>query len=178
MRAAATGLILVLTAAVGRAQESADLAVTAARPAVDGVVSQGEYPLSRQIGRATLYASRTADRVFLAVSAPTAGWVAVGTGTGRMDGSRIFIGYVHDDSVTFREDVGRGHTHGEAGDTPAALTHALTERDGRTTIEVELDAARVIAAGSTQLRLIAAYGASDSLTPRHSYRTSLTLPLR
>jgi hypothetical protein len=178
MQAAATALVLFLAAATGGAQESPDLAVTDARPAVDGVVSQGEYPLSRQIGRATLYASRTADRVFLAVSAPTAGWVAVGTGTGRMDGSRIFIGYVHQGIVTFREDLGSGHAHGEAGDAPAALAHALTERDGRTTIEVELDASRVVAAGSTQLRLIAAYGASDSLTPRHAYRTSLTLPLR
>ncbi len=173
-------LVATAVAAMVVAQESALAVSTSARPVVDGVVQPGEYALTRELRGATLSLARTADRVYIALSAETAGWVAVGTGTGRMDGSRIFIGFVKNGEVTFEEDLGRSHTHSaapDASDAPFVTAHALTESGGRTTLEVELDASRVIAAGATELRLIAAYGGQDSLSAYHRFRTSLTVPL-
>lgn len=172
-------LVATVVATVASAQESA-LTVSSARPVVDGVVQPGEYALTRELRGATLSLARTADRVYIAWSAQTTGWVAVGVGTGRMDGSRIFIGYVKDGSVTFEEDLGRNHSHGaapDASDAPFAIAHALTESNGRTVLEVELDASRVIASGANELRLIAAYGGQDNLSAYHRFRTSLTIPL-
>jgi hypothetical protein len=173
-------LVATAVATMAGAQESALAVSTSARPVIDGVVQPGEYTLTRELRGATLSLARTADRVYIALSAQTTGWVAVGTGTGRMDGSRIFIGFVKDGAVTFEEDLGRYHTHGaapDASDAPFAAAHALTESGGRTTIEVELDAAKIIAAGATELRLIAAYGGQDSLSAYHRFRTSLVIPL-
>ncbi len=173
-------LVATAVATMAGAQETA-LAVSSTHPVVDGVVHQGEYTLTRELRGATLSLARTADRVYIALSAQTTGWVAVGTGTGRMDGSRIFIGYVKDGTATFEEDLGSGHRHSaapDASDAPFATAHALTESGGRTVLEVELDASRVIAAGATELELIAAYGSQDSFASYHSFRTSLAVPLR
>jgi hypothetical protein len=172
-------LVATAVATMAGAQESA-LTVSSTRPVVDGIVQPGEYTLTRELRGATLSLARTADRVYIALSAQTTGWVAVGTGTGRMDGSRIFIGYVKDGVATFEEDLGRGHRHSaapDASDAPFAMAHALTESGDRTVIEVELDASRVIDAGATEILLIAAYGSQDSFATYHSFRTSLKIPL-
>ena len=173
-------IVATAVATMADAQQSALAVSTSAGPVVDGIVKPGEYTLTHDLRGATLSLARTADRVYIALSAQTAGWVAVGTGTGRMDGSRIFIGYVKDGAATFEEDLGSGHRHGaapDAADAPFATAHALTESGGHTTLEVELDASRVIAAGATELQLIVAYGSQDSFSAYHTFRTSLTIPL-
>ncbi len=186
MRAVLVGVLAAAAAALAGAQAggAADaqeaLAVSAAAPVVDGIVQPGEYALTRDLRGTTLSLSRTADHVYIAVSAPTTGWVAVGTGTGRMDGSRIFIGFVKDGAATFEEDLGRGHRHyvaPDASEAPAATAHALSESGGRTVLEVEVDSSRILPAGASELRLIVAYGTRDSLSTYHRFRASLSVPL-
>ena len=178
MRTRLVGIVLATAAAALAGAQQVPLAVSPSGPTVDGNVQPGEYLLSRDLDGTTLSMARTTDRVYLAVSAPTSGWVAVGTGTGRMEGSRIFIGYVKDGATTFEEDLGRGHRHGRAADTPVETAHALVESGGRTMLEVELDASQVILAEASELRVIVAYGARDSLTAYHRFRTSVSVELQ
>jgi hypothetical protein len=123
--------------------------------------------------------ARTADRVYVGLSAPTSGWVAVGTGSRKMEGARIYIGYVKDGVASFEEDAGKGHRHSADTAGPSVSSaHALSQGGGRTVLEVALDASKVIAAGATELQLILAYGSDASLASFHQSFTALAVALK
>jgi hypothetical protein len=159
---------------------SAAPAAAAAAPVIDGAVAPGEYAYTKDFGQLAFSMSRTADTLFLAVAGRTAGWVAVGTGSQRMDGATIFIGFVDKDGkVQLKPQVGQGHSHSDTAqavaDTVAAS--AMRESGGVTTLEIALKSSAYVATGQDSLSLILAVGPDDSFSPRHSFRTALSVPL-
>jgi len=167
---AAALLVLCLSPAAAQTLSVSDQA-----PSVDGVVAAGEYSLSRSVGKITLWATRTADELYLAVSAPTAGWVAVGFGSPRMDGADLFLGYVSGGKASFTQQLGRGHSHGPLG-KPLEVRDALRETAGTTTMETAFPAAQVLDGGK-ELWVLVAYGPNDSFASYHVARGSVQLKL-
>ncbi len=102
--------------------------------------------------------------------------MAVGLGSGGMDGATIFIGYVAGGKTELRVQQGAGHSHRDAN-TGKPRQVAMTEGGGKTTLEVELKASEFIQPGQTQLDLILAMGSSDSFQEYHRsrYAASVTL---
>ena len=62
-----TAVVVLFLALAGTAGFAQSLAVGTVKPAIDGVVKAGEYSYSQQFDSLTLYASRTADTLSLAV---------------------------------------------------------------------------------------------------------------
>ena len=159
---------------------STGLGIRSSAPAVDGVVNPGEYASTKDLGSITLSVSRTVDRLFLAVVGKTSGWVAVGTGSQRMDGAVIFIGFVDKGGkVQLAPQAGQGHSHKDTtqnvADTVAAS--AMREAAGATTLEIALKSDAYVAKGQDSLDLIVAVGADDSFTARHTSRSGLSIQL-
>jgi len=172
---------VVLLAGVGAATFAQDkLGVSTRKPSVDGTVAANEYSYSHDFDQQmTLYASRTATTLYLAVVANTSGWVGVGVGP-KMDGADIFMGFVKDGKVSFKPQVGKGHVHRDA---PADVNDtiekfAMKQRGGKTTLEVALKAGAYIKKGQSTLDLIFAMGDQTILTTYHSYRNSTSLSLQ
>ncbi len=140
---AALPAALVLAAALASAQT---LSPTGSAPTLDGIVAAKEYSLSLPVGKITLSASRTADTVYLAVSAPTTGWVSVGLGSELMDGAQLFLGYVAGGKPSFTQQLGSGHGHSELA-KPLEVRDALRETGGVTFASYHL------ARGSVKLQL-------------------------
>jgi hypothetical protein len=144
-------------------------AALGADPVVDGKVQPGEYAHSRTLMNGKLLLSWQSDAdggLYLAVSARTSGWVAVGLGSQKMEGSVIYIGSVRADGTTaFSEDAGKGHGHAPAGTKTA--DQSAVGRDGEwTTVEVHVPAASLSFKGSLA-PFIVAYAGSTDLTTWH-----------
>ncbi|MGO9308354.1 MAG: DOMON domain-containing protein [Spirochaetia bacterium] len=174
--------LAVLLACVAVATFSQDrLAVSSTKPTVDGVVQAGEYTYSHDFDqKMTLYASRTTDTLYFAVVAPTDGWVSVGLGSKKMDGSVIYIGYVGTDgTVSFKTQVGKGVRHVDA--TPdinaTLISYAMKQQDGKTTLEIAVKAAAFIKQGQSSLDVIYAVGDQRSFNRYHTYRGATSLSL-
>ncbi len=87
------------------------------------------------------------------------------------------IGFVDGSgNVSFRDDLGRGHSHLPAGSF-TTIGHALSEAGGWTTMEVQLDPAQFISSGQNTLDMILAYGPSDSFIQYHSMRIAAEITL-
>jgi hypothetical protein len=171
-------LFLAIAATAGFAQS---LAVGTGKTVIDGVVKAGEYTWSQQFDTVTLYASRTADTLSLALVGSTTGWVAVGLGSLKMNGATIFMGFVDaDGKVQFKPQSGNGHRHVDTKDASVAdsiVSYQIKEAGGKTTLEIALKAADYIKAGQATLDLIFAVGQDKSFTPYHSSRGSVSLKL-
>jgi hypothetical protein len=169
--AALAGLLL-LSATLASAQQ---LVVTSSSPSLDGVVSPKEYSFSTSLGELTLWASRTADKVFLAVTAPTTGWVAVGLDSDRMNGAKLFLGYMAGGKPYFSQQIGAGHRHSPASELQ--VQEAIGEAGGTTTLETAFKASEVIAQGQKELLVLAAYGEDDNFSAYHAARGSFKIQL-
>jgi hypothetical protein len=172
-------LVLVLVGGLSFGQDKT-LAVTTNATVVDGVVNPDEYSFSQDFGKLALYVNRTADALYIGAVGVTTGWVAVGLGSLRMDGSTIFMGFVGaDGKVQFKTQAGKGHQHMDADTTVAdtIISYAMKEAGGKTTLEIALKPTAYITQGQASLDLIWAEGAEDSFTPRHMSRGALSLTL-
>jgi len=140
-----------------------------AEPVVDGTVGPGEYTHSQPLmgGKLVLSWQAGADGgLYLAVRAKTAGWVAVGLGSQKMDGSVIYIGSVGTDGTpAFSEDAGKGHGHSPAAHRTADQS-AVAAADGWTTVEVHVPAGALPLTGTSE-PFIVAYSGSKDLTTWH-----------
>jgi hypothetical protein len=165
------------TAAFGQAKP---LATTTNKTVVDGVVNPAEYSFSQNFDDLSLSANRTADALYFGLVGNTTGWVSVGLGSLKMDGSTIFIGFVGSDGkAQFKAQAGSGHSHKDAGGDVAAtvISYAMKESGGKTTLEIALKPAAYIKAGQTALQVIYAEGTEKSYIPRHMFRGALSIPL-
>jgi hypothetical protein len=143
--------------------------VVSADPVVDGKVDPGEYAHSRTLLGDKLVLSWQVGPdggLFVAVSAHARGWVAVGLGSAKMEGSTIYIGSVGADGTpTFSEDAGKGHGHAPASKKTA--DRSAVRQDGEwTTVELHVPAASLPFQGSST-PFVAAYGGSKNLTFWH-----------
>ncbi|TFH06154.1 MAG: DOMON domain-containing protein [Spirochaetales bacterium] len=125
--------------------------------------------------------------LLLRVSAPTAGWVAVGFEPSRaMADANILIGFVDGSDVTVEDHFGNGmFSHREdlsLGGTADVTVIAGTESDGRTELEfsIPLDSGdefdRVLEEGRLT-KVILAWGSNDNVGRKHRMRHSTEITL-
>ena len=175
-------LSLLLFGAIGAAVfgQAKSLAITTNKTVVDGVVNAGEYSFTQDFGELSLSVNRTADALYLAAVGKTTGWVSVGLGSMKMDGSTIFIGFVGaDGKVQFKAQAGSGHSHKDVGADVAGtiISSQMKESGGTTTLEIALRPAAYIKSGQTELQIIYAQGTEKSFLPRHMFRGAISLAL-
>ncbi len=168
--------MLLAAASLAGAQTTATLSVTGALPKVDGVVGEGEYTLTTDAAGMQLGLSLSTDTLFVALSCPTTGWVAVGLGSTHMDGAVMYIGFVGSDKGQLKVQQGAGHRHSDT-DANAPVRYSLSESNGRTILELALKAPSFIAKGQKKLDLIVAMGGSDSFVAMHKARAGLSINL-
>jgi hypothetical protein len=173
-------LVVLFTAVIGTAlcgaQTQYALGTTTGKPTADGEVKTAEYPLTVDLPKAKLSLSRSADTLYAALSAETAGWVAVGFGARRMDGAAIYIGGVVGGKGEVKAQSGRGHSHSDA-DAKALSASAVKEAGGRTVMELALNGSLLIPKDSKTLDLIVAYGNGDSFSSMHAGNYSVRISL-
>jgi hypothetical protein len=171
-------IVALLSAALGMTVVMAGIAqdLTIAElsdaPGVDGTVADGEYPSSVEFSGLSLHAGERDGSLFVAVVGETAGWVAVGFNSRRMDGAHIIIAYDAGDSQSIQEHSGRGHRHQQTQEG-IAIQSAVLESDGVTVLEVEVPLNDVRDGSSQNIDLITGYGAQDNVTQYHTFRTAV-----
>jgi hypothetical protein len=166
-------ILLLSLVSVLSAQEK--LSPSSSLPVPDGKVSDGEYQFSTDQSGMSLGASLGTDgKLYLSIRAKTAGWVALGVGGQRMDGSRLFLAYDTGAKQVFNEQRGAGHFHKDLAD-PVVEKWAVKADGSFTTLELVLNAGSAVADG--KLGLLFAYSGSTSYMLPHKARGSLGLTI-
>jgi hypothetical protein len=154
------------------------LSIGTAKPTLDGLVQASEYPVAWETGKQTIWLSRTVDTLYVAVSADTKGWVAVGFGSLKMDGALMLIGFVGTDGkAQLKLQKGAGHSHGDI-ESDALIQFAMKEQGGKTVFEAALKASSIIGKDAKSLPMIWAFGGGDNFTSFMLARGSFTVDLR
>jgi hypothetical protein len=149
------------------------LTPSASLPVPDGVVGAGEYQVTADASGMTIGATLGEDgKLYLSVRAPTSGWVALGLGNGRMDGSRLFLAYDSGGKQDFAEQRGVGHSHKDLAD-PAVEKWAVKSEGGYTTLELVVPASAGVEGGKAGI--LYAYSDSNSYSSRHKARGFMSL---
>jgi hypothetical protein len=142
-------------------------------PSADGTAAPGEYQYATTVSGMTLGATLGSDgKLYLSISAKTSGWVALGVGGLRMDGSRLFLAYDSGGKRDFTEQAGAGHSHSDAA-TKVVEKWAVKAASGTTTLELVLPAKAAVADG--KLDLLFSYSDTTSYSARHRARGSMSL---
>jgi hypothetical protein len=151
----------------------ASLSPSASSPTVDGVIGPSEYQFTTEVSGMTVGATLGKDgKLYLSVKAQTGGWVALGVGGAKMDGSRLFLAYDTGDKQVFNEQLGAGHGHKDRADD-VVEKWVVKAADGVTSLELVLPASAAVADG--KIDLLYAYSASTSYMFPHKARGSLSL---
>ncbi len=154
---------------------------------IDGQIAPDEYARSAydEGTDMTLYWTVVEDKLYLAISSPAAGWLAVGLDPDGplMRNGDILMGYVLDGETILEDhfaDTPTGHkTDLELGGSDSVLAYAGSEADGGTIIEMErlLDTGdefdKPIVAGEMFVQL--AYGEADDWTSYHGDRNTIVV---
>lgn len=145
-------------------------------PTLDGIVAAGEYTWTKDINTATISANLGTDGLlYLAISAPTSGWVALGFGSDRMDNALIAMAYDDGKTPFFTEQTGKGHSHSDAKDQVIKQWSVKTV-DGKTTLEIAVPADS--AKSMDLIKVIYAYGKDKNIHNYHAKRGSLTFAIK
>ena len=129
----------------------------------------------------------TLGNLFVKVSAPTAGWVAVGFApTAGMQDANIIIGYVLNDTAHIRDDFGTG-LHSHAADTSLGGTDDVTDKAGtETSGTTEITFIIPLDSGDTRDQIleigqlypvILAWGIDDAFDTPHTARVSTEIDI-
>jgi hypothetical protein len=168
-------ILLCLFAALAGAQTLTH-AATGTAPKTDGVIADKEYAVATTDATLPASFSWIGDTLYVAVSAKTAGWVAIGLGSTKMNNAIMYIGYVTGDQTQMKVQIGSGHAHADTASS-APTSFKMTESGGMTTLELALKAADFIKAGQKSLELIVAMGTGDSFISMHKSKAVATLAL-
>jgi hypothetical protein len=161
---------LLLAASLGA---QAQLTKSDKLPSPDGTVTSGEYQYTTTVSGMTIGATLGTDgKLYLSNSVKTSGWVALGVGGTKMDGSRLFLAYDSGGKQSFTEQIGAGHSHSDAA-TKVVEKWAVKTANGVTTLELVLPAKAVVTDG--KLGLLYSYSDTTSYSTRHQARGSMTL---
>lgn len=170
-------LILILLSLGLTLASAQKLPITPSSVNVDGLISEKEYALTVPLEKMTVVITRTADTLFIGLSAQTKGWVALGFGSERMDGAHLFIATVSDGTASLSQQLGSGHSHKEISEN-LAIDYAIVEDSGRTTLEMALKTSDVIAIGQKEIAILVSFGGTDKITAHHSARDHITFQLQ
>ena len=131
-------LALVLGLLAATAAMAIPLAAQARAPKIDGIIAKGEYGELTRLNGIEFGAALSPDGILsLAIRAPASGWVAIGLGTGIMDGSWILMAYESGGKEAFSEQKGISHFHEPIKDTKV-IAKAVRSADGYTTLEFQI----------------------------------------
>lgn len=152
------------------------LAKSAALPSIDGTIGATEYQYSGSVSGIKVFATLgTDDLLYIAVEAPSSGWVAAGVGGLVMNGSRLFLGAVQDGKPAFLEKAGVGHFYADAKQLVVKKWAVKTQGED-TVLELSLPASAAVWKG--QVDAIFAYSKTPSFTNKHAARGSLTITVK
>jgi hypothetical protein len=166
-------VLLVLSAFSVSVSAQATLSPSPSIPVVDGTIGATEYQFTTDVSGMTIGATLGNDgKLYLSIRAKTGGWVALGVGGRKMDGSRLFLAYDKGTKQVFNEQRGHGHGHKDVSDN-VVEKWAVKAADGYTSLELVLPAGAAIANGS--IDLLYAYSGSTSYFFPHKARGSLNL---
>jgi hypothetical protein len=169
-------IALIAFVIAGGAFAQASLSKSSSLPAVDGAIGASEYQYSGNVAGIKVFATLGSDdMLYLAVEAPSAGWVAAGVGGLVMNGSRLFFGATQDGKPAFLEKAGVGHFYADAKETVVKKWAVKTVGED-TLLELSLPAAKALWKG--QLNAIFAYSKTPSFTARHAARGSLSFTIK
>jgi hypothetical protein len=108
---------------------------------IDGVVSNGEYPVTFTDPTTGIRVSwvHNGSLLYVALTGNNTGWLSIGFGStdARMDGSNIIIGSVNADSTSVVDEVGVGHNH--YPDTERGGESNIIEYSGKTTDKTTIE---------------------------------------
>ena len=166
--------LVISLATILAAAES--IAPSATAPTIDGTVTTGEYTWTKTLDQVTVSASLGTDGLaYFAISAPTAGWVALGVGSDRMNNALIAMAYDDGKTPFFTEQKGAGHGHADAKDA-IVKKWAVKNDKGVTTLEISVPAE--LATVKTQIKVIYAYGRDTNIKSYHAGRGSVTFDIK
>jgi hypothetical protein len=145
-----------------------------ASPVVDGKLGASEYRFKESAKGMDYAVALSADGNLLtvAIKAQTGGWVALGFGSRKMDGSWIVMGYETSAGAKIGEMLGKGHFYGAAKES-RVLKSAVQEEGGTTVLEVQVKAATFVKEG--KLALILAFGKKADFLSIHSAYLSVEI---
>jgi hypothetical protein len=172
-----TGLIIAaaIIAAV-EASAQASLSPSAKLPKIDGTIGAGEYAYEATISGIKLGTTLGSDgMLYMAVQAPTSGWVAVGTGGLIMNGSRLYFGAIQGGKPAFAEMTGAGHGAVPAK-TQVVKKWAVASAGGATTLELVLASSDAVWKGS--INSIFAYAVAPDFRVRHKEEGSVSYAIK
>jgi len=146
-------------------------------PVADGILGQNEYVVSFDKLGMKLGFTLSVDRstVYVAVQAPTSGWVSAGLGSTRMNGTYMVLGFDAAGKTVISEETGtrNGHTTNSAS---ILKTKAVKEASGRTTLEFSVPAAKFLKGDNIDMMI--AYSDRDDLVSFHGKFTGLTVQFK
>ncbi len=149
---------------------------TAVPCVIDGVVEPGEYSLSRDFKQMKLYLNRTSERLYVALTAETEGWVGIGFKSKVMNNAEVVMGFVKDGKTYLYQQSVKGRAHDDKK-LPYVKSSAIRESSKMTVLEVELLAQDLIEPDQKVLPLVIAFGNADSITQYHKQRAGLEIKL-
>jgi hypothetical protein len=156
----------------GGAFAQATLTRSSSLPTVDGVVGASEYQYSGSANGIKIYATLGSDdMLYLAVEAPTSGWVALGVGGLVMNNSRLFLGAIQNGKPAFLEKAGVGHFYSDAKEL-VVKSWAVKTTGGNTVLELSLPSSKALWKG--QINAIFAYAKVPNFTTKHAAHGSIS----
>jgi len=169
-------LVFAAAALLSASVYAQGLAPSASVPSADGSLGTAEYSHSALYGDMTFASSLSADgkTLYVGLSAPSTGWVAVGLGSLKMDGAFMVLGYDDNGKTEISEETGKGHSH-KTNTSKILSAGAVRESGGNTVLEFALPAAGYLKEAT--LKILVAYGRRDNLTSIHAKFKSFELPL-
>ena len=168
--------VLILGGILAFSIAAQDISPSARNPTTDGILGADEYSFNGTYSNMKLGVSLSADgkTLYLALEAPTTGWVALGLGARAMNGAFIVFGSVAKGKPIVSEQTGKGHGHRPNKENQLAAS-AVRETSGTTVLEIALPAA-TYATGNT-MPILMSYSASDSFMLKHSVYASAELSI-
>lgn len=145
-----------------------------AEAVIDGIVSPGEYSGQRALDKGTLHWMVEEEDLVIAYAAPTEGWVALGFGGLKMDGTLLILGYEKDGTPAFSVERGRGRRHSPI-DEEIDATVGVKETEEETVLEIRIPLSAFPGNGSGGSDHIIAFGRRDDFTSFHRFRDAQSL---
>lgn len=155
-------------------------------PLVDGVIEEHEYlhSLTDEATGMELYWQIEGETLYVGLVSPGTGWAAIGFSPAhRMQGADIIIGAVTDEGLVIEDHYGSSSTSHRRDESSRIIRAEGREAEGKTTVEFVIPLASsdpndVSLTPGSEITVILAYQvSSDSLTARHTKRSTLTITL-
>jgi len=155
-------------------------------PLIDGAIGESEYRNSMMDAETGLevFWENDSEMIYVGLSAEVAGYVAIGFAPERrMEGANIIIASISDGELLIQDHFGTSQT-GHREDAVSDIVDAAgMESDGMTVVEFSYPLLtgnaddKPLEAGSEAVIILAVHRSSDSLSARHSARSTSSILL-